>query len=113
MKKIFTLVFALGTISSVFAQSGHNESRDVIYGHTDYNKVYSASDRHDAFSLDKRERDRQIQQINKDFDHQIKVVNKSRSLRSYEKQRQIRMLEAQRAAKIKEVNDRLDRGRRW
>jgi hypothetical protein len=113
MKKIFTLVFALGTISSVFAQSKHDESKNVIFGHTDYNKVYSTTDQHTAFSFDKKEKDRQITQINKDFDRQIKMVNRNRSLRSFEKQRQIRKLEAQRAQKIKEVNDRFDHRKRW
>lgn len=108
MKKIFTLALALGTLSSVFAQSNRYDRRDDRWD--GYSKVDNNRNdrdyRNNDYTLTKSERDKLVKQINKDYDNQIKAVKKSRSLKSYEKDRQIRMLEAQRDQKIRETNAR-------
>jgi hypothetical protein len=109
MKKIFTLLFAVGTMTAVFAQPGHStdrrDSRDVVFGKTQTTTVYNVADNHSFNSFNSRERDKQIKQINKDYDKQIKSVMRNRWMNSFEKNRQIRMLEAQRDQKIREVNN--------
>ena len=99
MKKIFTLIVALTTLGSVFAQKG---------GHYDYNnnRQYAVTNPHnDSYSF-RKERDRQLERINQDFDKQIKAVQRNRFLKPYEKERQVRILEAQRGQKLQEVGDR-------
>jgi hypothetical protein len=103
MKKIFTLVIALGSMTAVFAQHGYdhrNESRDVILGQPGrgvytnnggYNNGYYGS------------REQQIQRINQEYNWKIESVRDDRYLRRAEKKRQIRFLENEKDARIREV----------
>jgi hypothetical protein len=100
MKKMLTLLFALGAITTVFAQYDHRtESRDVILGQ---NRTVYQDDRRVVFGI--RERDEQIRQINWRFDNAIASLEHNRYLRHGDRKRQIRVLEAQRKEEIRLVN---------
>lgn len=106
MKKMLTLLFALGAITTAFAQYDHRDHREVVVGRPVYN-----DDRRFIFSA--RERDEQIRQINWRFDNQIADVARDRFLRGGERRRQIRFLEEQRREQIRLVNLRFEQGSRF
>src|SRR5947208_1488489 len=99
MKKLFTFLIAAGSVTFASAQSsgnwhdergsGHNT---VITQHSDAN-TYKNNTSYGFSSFGARERDEQIQQINRDFDRKIFMVKRDRSLWGREKSRQIQMLE--------------------
>jgi hypothetical protein len=109
MKRLLTLLVAVGTFT--FAQAQHsgnypndrNRDRDVILG-SQNSRVYN--DSRNAYSFNERERDREIDRINKDYDKQIKKVERDRRMRSYDKDYAIRRLETQRREEIRQVWDR-------
>ena len=111
MKRIFTLMIALGAIAGGYTQSnsrqypdGRYESRDVILGNRN-NRSYENNGRY-AYSFSTRERDWQLDHINRDYDKRIRQVEKDRWMRSYEKSTQIRRLEDQRRTEIRQVWER-------
>jgi hypothetical protein len=107
MKKVFALVLALGAMSAVFAQRGYdhgNESRDVILGQQN-RSVYNNNRNNDGY-YSSRERDEQIDRINRTYNWKIESVRNDRHLRNAEKRREIRFLENERDTKIREVVER-------
>ncbi len=114
MKKIFTLVFAVGMFTLAQAQPGtrdnrQNDQREVIKVVVTDNDRYD-NDRYDKddrygnnnFGNERRMR-MQIAQINREFDYKIQRVRNSFFLNRWEKQRQIRFLEDQRQREIRMV----------
>src|ERR1044071_123728 len=122
MKKIFTLLFSIGSLTSVLAQQGqrdpHNQSgkyeqpaypshdnKPVVSDKTkDYNDYDNRSE--NSYSFTGRERDFQIQKINREFDSRINAERNKRYLRPQEKRRQVEMLERERYQEIRNINDR-------
>jgi len=117
MKKLFTLLLAAGSISIASAQGfgqkdksfkdGKYESRDNNAG--DFGKDRSRDFNDYSFSV--KEKEHQIEKINREFDLKILMVKRSRHLRTKEKSKQIRMLESQRYNQIKEVQIRFEKNR--
>ena len=121
MKKIFTLVLlAAGTISIATAQSKNQKNNPIAYKQhdtksmgNDYNQpqgfdknktvAYSKS----YFSL--KEKEAQIQKINREFDQKIAAVKMNRHLRNQEKTKQIKMLEHQRKTEIAQIQSRYEK----
>ena len=116
MKKIFTLLLGMGSLTAVFAQSGHssngrNQSGDHGYGQSQGKSIYDNSDhRNDGYAFS-RERDAQIQRINWDFDNRIQAVKRDWYLRNGQKNRQILILENQRMEQIRQVSERFSRNK--
>ena len=128
MKRILAVLFSMASLT-VFAQSGQRqnypnssreEGRDVVLGQSNNKNVYDRdNDRHvynrgndrDRNSFTIRERNMQIERINRYFDIKIMEVNRNRYLRNSERKRQIRFLEIQRQQEIREVNQRLSNQR--
>ena len=112
MKKILTLAFLMGTVTTIFAQNGYskggrNESRDIAPGKSNNQQVFSNKDyRNDTYSLTTRERDAQIEKINREFDSRTMSVKRNRHFRNSEKKRQIRILENERTQQIMQLNQR-------
>lgn len=107
MKKLFVLVLATGAMTSVFAQRGYDrkdESRDVILGQQN-RSVYNDNRGYDGY-FSSRERDDQIERINRNYNWRIQSVRNDRYLRHAEKKREIRFLENERDTKIREVVER-------
>jgi len=117
MKKLFTLLLAAGSISVASAQGfgqkdksfkdGKYESRDDRTG--DFGKDKSKDFNDYSFSV--KEKDRQIEKINREFDLKVLMIKRSRHLRAKEKLRQIRMLENERYDQIKEVQFRFEKNK--
>ena len=110
MKKIFTLLLGIASISIASAQS-HNQQRhengnhrDIILGQSNVHKSNNAS--YGSYSFSSKEKDAQIKMIRKHFNQEIKSVKKQRHLRAAEKSRKVRQLELQRDAQIKKVQAR-------
>jgi hypothetical protein len=114
MKKIFTLLFAVGMFTLAQAQPGtrdnrQNDQREVIKVVVNDNDRYDNDrfdndDRYGNSSFGKERRMRmQLAGINREFDYKIQRVRNSFFLNRWEKQRQIRFLEAQRQHEIRKV----------
>lgn len=108
MKKIFTLLILLGAVVAVRAQSSSRpypndryNSRDVILG--DRNDGRYENNRRYTYSFTARERDQQLDRINRSYDQRIRQVERDRRMRSYERNAQIRRLEEQRRDEIRQV----------
>jgi hypothetical protein len=114
MKKIFTVLVAAASVTVASAQSngswGHGDksSKDVVFNQPkdDY-KGNTANYGFNTFNT--REKDAQIQRINREFDQKIASVQRDRHMRYYEKQKQIKMLERQRDEQVREVQQRFSR----
>lgn len=108
-------MMAVGAITAAQAQSprpypdGGYETRDVILG--GQQDRYERNDRtygnsRYTYSFSARERDKQLDRIDRDFDKRIRWVERDRYLRSYEKSAQIRRLQEQKRHEIAQVWDR-------
>lgn len=126
MKKIFTLLFALGMFAAAQAQPGNRDNRqgdqrtdqrndddrfdngrNVVVNHNPYDNNddrYSTDDRfgNSRFSNERRMR-MQIAQINREFDYKTERVRNSYFMSRWEKQRKLRFLEEQRQQEIRKV----------
>jgi hypothetical protein len=115
MKKLFTLLLAVGFLTAINAQTGSRDNRDNRtnqqngqWGNDSRKDVginnghYDNDDRYDnnfgSYNGDIR---MQIVQINRKFDFKIDRVRDDRFMRRYEKMRMIRSLEIQRQQEIK------------
>jgi hypothetical protein len=116
MKKILTLLIAFGAIASVQAQSSRypsdrNESRDIILGDQN-SRTYEGNSRYgNGYSFSARERDEQIDRINREFNQRIRRVERDRWMRTYEKRREVQRLEEQRKSEIRQVWERFRNSR--
>lgn len=109
MKKISMLLLAIGCLSVAQAQyrsypDDRNHDREVILGQQN-DRGYENASRY-TFSFSERERDKQIDRINKDFDKRMRRVEKERRMDPYEKSHIIRDLEDQRRNEIRRVWER-------
>ncbi len=106
MKKILTLLFSLGIVATSFAQYNHRDD--------DWNKrndQYATSNGQynthwDDHNFSAREKDFQIDKINRDFDYKIDRIRNDRYMRRREKKFAIRDAENERAKQIQWVNVR-------
>ena len=124
MKKIFTILLAVGTVSFASAQSSHNNnwgqdqrstSHDVAYGqrqgsgfHNNNNNVGT----YDSHSFGSRDKDEQNGRINRQFDQQVNADKWDRQMRQGERNRQIRFRERQRDEQMRDFQNRYDDSRR-
>src|SRR5476651_1295339 len=105
MKKIFTLLFAVGMFTLAQAQPGSRDNRQT--GQRDNsgydnvavnNQPFDRGDNrydNDRFSFE-RKRDMEIARINRDYDYKIMRVRSNFFMGRFEKERQIRFLQDQR-----------------
>jgi hypothetical protein len=120
MKKIFTLMVAAGMVTFASAQQGAQKSnpfkdnkKDVQYTSSKpaqqpaFEKGRTSG--YDTYSFSIREKDAQIQKINREYDQKIAAVRKNRRMRDQEKSKQIRMLEMQRKQEIAAVQSRWEK----
>ena len=119
MKKIFTLMFAVGMLAMAQAQPGTRDNRqtDQRKDQRDFDKDYDngkdvavsnngwgKDDRYDKdYSFSEREKNIQIARINREYNYKIQKVQRSFFMNQFEKQRQIRFLQAQRKHEIDKV----------
>ena len=112
MKKIFTLMMAVGSITFVSAQSGfkndnrsYNDKKTITKIPSKNNSGFNDRNKKDyeAYSFSSRDRDAAIQLIEREYAYKIGAVNRDRYLKAGNKSKQIRLLEKQKAIEIKEV----------
>jgi len=107
MKKIFTLLFSLGILSSVFAQSQYAYSKPF----PDRAVVINAAYHHryvDAYSFTRYERDMQLTRINQMYNITLKNIISMRFVNAAEKLGLIRMIENKRAEQIRTIHARFN-----
>ena len=139
MKKMFTLLFAVGIFAMAQAQPGTRENRqtdrrDVPQTDQRDNRSDDQWDKDDRFDDDRdavnnrdgygkpgrnegimsptRARDMQIARVNRMFDFKIQQVRNSYYMSRWEKQRQIRFLQEQRQREIRKVYVKFSRQNR-
>lgn len=122
MKRIFTLVIAVGLVSLAQAQPGNRDGRQNDQRGYDNGKIivvdHSPNDRRDdryddnRFG-DERRRNIELNQINREYDYKIQKVRNSFFLNRWEKQRQIRQLENQRDFEISRVYAKFNKKHRY
>ena len=113
MKRILTLLFAVGAFTVINAQGSRSYpddryGRDVILGdrnNSDRNDRTYENSRY-TYSFSARERDKQIDRIERNYEKRIRQVERDRYLRSYEKSAQVRRLEEQKRQEIVQVWER-------
>ncbi len=127
MKKLFTLLFTIGSFTTVFAQYNNDHKSDRGARDANNNGSYSKptewpevsernNDKRDyayndhryneSFSMTNREREFQIQKINREYDFKVNSVRSNRYLRSREKSFQISKLEKQRNDEMRKLQYR-------
>jgi hypothetical protein len=132
MKKMFTLLFAVGLFTMAQAQpgtrdnrqndrrddgsagqwdkdKGYDNDRNVVISHNPYDK----DDLFDKRISPERRRDMEIAKINREFDLKIQRVKNSFFMSRFEKQRQIRFLQDQRQREIRMVYAKFNKKNRF
>jgi len=124
MKKIFTLLFAIGFLTAINAQSrssdirdnrdnqqsgqwGNNRSNDVVGNNNPYDNGYRYDNNFGSFDGNIK---MQIAQINRKYDFKIQSVRNDFFMRRVEKMRMIHLLEVQRK---REITMAYERSKRW
>jgi hypothetical protein len=117
MKKIFTFLIAIATVSFASAQSYHqqdrtyNERSDKHYGDNQYDRkgqdhnYYNRQVNYDNRGYNERQsqiqRQEQIDCINRDYDQRIGVYRNDRRISQRERERGIYQINAERNQKLK------------
>ena len=106
MKKIFTLLVALGMITLAQAQYGSGKnSRDHRNDQTsvekDYDRGYDNDGRHNGFMSPKKQLEFAIDRVNREYDWKIDKVRDNFFKSRYQKKREIRFLNEQRKREIR------------
>ena len=106
MKKIFTLLVALGMITLAQAQYGSGKnSRDHRNDQTsvekDYDRGYDNDGRHNGFMSPKKPLEFAIDRVNREYDWKIDKVRDNFFKSRYQKKREIRFLNEQRKREIR------------
>jgi hypothetical protein len=98
MKKIITLLFSTAIFATSFAQSNHRQAD------RNDNYVYNQRDHFDNRNFSPRERQFQIERINREFDFKIRAIQNNYTLRRHQKKVAIRNLEKERSIQIRMIN---------
>jgi hypothetical protein len=111
MKKIITLLFCLGTLSTVFAQkypdnSRRDNQRNVYANDKNNDRRYK-----DSYAFSTRERNEQIAMVYREYNARIDEVKHKGYLKNKDKRRLIADLEVERSARIRSINARFADGR--
>lgn len=122
MKKILTLLIAVGAVATLHAQS-REETRRVILGGSKDNGTYGNGNRdvvlgqgnngqypnypNGTYSND---RQYQIEQVNREYDSKIYSIRNNNYLSNQEKERMIRQLEIDRQRRIDQINRQSSNG---
>jgi hypothetical protein len=120
MKKILTLLIALGAFGAIYAQTSRDEARKIILGQ-DKNKNGNTSERSRDIILGDGDNDdnnsrrtypnsypnsnSSVDQINREYDNKIYSIRNNPNLSQAEKDRIIRQLENDRDKKIRQVSN--------
>ena len=110
MKKTFTILFSVGMALSAAAQHGYQSGN--AYSNKNEKTVAFTEQHTNAFessAFARREKERQLKEIDKKFDRKIDQVKKDRHMGRREKSMQIKMLEDQRSKEIRQAEFAFDK----
>ena len=130
MKKIITLLFSVGAFATSFAQYNQQQNnddrnyrtegkRDDQYANSSNdNRNYDRNDKnwrpfHKGNYYSAKERDFQIEKINREFYFKVEAIQCDRYLRRREKKAAIRHAKIERFRQIKMVNERFNYNNNW
>ena len=104
MKKIFTLLFFVGAVATSFAQKSvdRKDQYAVNKSSIDFRKFTSPHE--NIYSFSAKERDHQIDKINKAFELKIKSIKSNRRINRREKKESIKKAKSEQAQQIQAVN---------
>jgi hypothetical protein len=123
MKKIVTLLIAVGSFVAVHAQKSKDEARGIILGGGSNSGGTSSRQGRDvilgggndntgnyptypnSYPGTNGSRQSQVDQVNREYDSKIYSIRNNGTLTQSEKERMIRQLEKDRAQRIKEINN--------
>lgn len=117
MKRIFTLVFALGFLTAAQAQNRNGDNRGnrqpdrpIVIQHNQRDFDNYSNDQYDRdvrYMKSNPGKDRkmakQIDAINREYDFKMQQLQRNRYLSRFDKQRQLRFLQEQRQREIRMV----------
>lgn len=112
MKKILTLLIAVGAVVFAQAQTSKEETRRVILGDGGNGRNYPSGGRDvilgggqdNRNSYPSGDRQYQIDQVNREYDAKVQSIRNNSYLSYEEKERSIRQLEKDRQRKIQRIN---------
>lgn len=120
MKKILTLLMAVGTVASLHAQT-REETRRIILGEPNNNGIYKDGEvvanrnetgRYPGAYPDNRRNE--ADQINREYENKIRSIRNNGYLSRAEKEKMIRQLQRDRQQRLKALGHRYnDRNRRY
>ena len=120
MKKILTLLIAVGAVATLHAQSREETRRVILGGGSKDNGNYGGNNDRDVVlgrggsnngqypGTYSGDRQYQIDQINREYDNKIYSIRNNPNLNNQEKERVIRQLERDRQRRISEVSRNYD-----
>jgi|SRR5665213_4395744 len=108
MKKIFTLLFFVGSVSASFAQTGarqRDDNRNDQFVKAPSNGAYNKFDTHhdNIYAFSAREMNQKIDKINYDFSMKIKSIQYNRRLSNRAKISLIQKLQVEKGRQIQLV----------
>lgn len=116
MKKMFTLLLSVGILATSYAQPNRQQNdknfgksgQNVIVSNGHNKNIYGRNDHgiYDNRNPFARERDAQIDKINREFSYKVKAVENNRYMRSRQKKVAIRDLTNERNRQLQMVNAR-------
>jgi len=119
MKRLTTLLLAVGMIVTANAQTSREEARKVVLGEKGGRENTSTRGRdvvlgggNDSRTYPRSTKDAQINRINREYDAKIQSIRNNRTLSAAEKEKIIRDLERDRAREIREVNKSYEKSRK-
>lgn len=112
MKKLIVLLIAFTSFTAAFSQKGYNQ--DHSRGYKNQENVYKKTsdqyhdrngwqnrDYQNKHAINERERQMEMDRVNRDYDRRIDSYRHDRSLNRREREQRIRMAEAQRNEKMR------------
>ncbi len=117
MKKIFTLVFVLGTLTAAIAQPRQDRNyQKPGYDNNKNNGYESRNNRdnrrdYDGYKFSTRDKDALVIQISRDYNEKIESVRRKWFMSGHDKRRLISSLEAEKSARISGIYARFDDSR--
>ena len=100
MKKIITLLFSTAIFATSFAQGNHRQpGRNDGY-------VYNHGESFSRSNFSPRDRQFQVEKINREFDFKIRAIQNDYTLRRHQRKVAIRGLERERSIRIRMINSR-------
>ncbi len=109
MKKLFTLLFVVGSIGIASAQKNDHrfDQKDNSNGsgYSQAGHSVIGNDRDNSFAIQKQKA-REINAVNREFDQKIAAVKMDRRMKQGQKIKQVKILERQRSFELNKIEEK-------